>query len=87
MTDQEKIDKFNNVLKTITDSLEEKMPPNKFSFEEEIRNWEPRYILIKNGVKQEVFLHYNFIIDVVLGVYPASELVAACKYELERTDK
>jgi hypothetical protein len=87
MTDQEKVDKINNVLKAITDALEQDMPANKFTFEREYVNWNVRYILYKDSVKQNVIMHYDFIVDVILGLYPVGELIAACKYELERTDK
>lgn len=87
MTDQEKVDKINNVLKVITDALEQDMPANKFTFEREYVNWNVRYLLYKDSVKQDVIMPYDFIVDTILGLYPVSELIAACKYELERTDK
>lgn len=86
MTDQEKVDKINNVLKTITDALEQYMPANKFTFEREYVDWDVRYILYKDSVKQGVIMPYNYIVDATLGLYPVSELIAGCKYELERTD-
>ena len=87
MTDQEKVDKINNVLKAITDALEQDMPANKFTFEREYTNWNVRYILYKDSTKQDIVIPYDYIVDVILGLYPVSELIAGCKYELERTDK
>lgn len=87
MTDQEKVDNINIVLKTITDALEKDMPSNKFTFESEYVNWSLRYILFKDGTRQDIIMSYDYVIDVILGVYPVSVLIEACKYELERTDK
>ena len=84
MTDQEKVDKINNVLNTVTDALKQDIPANKFTFEREYINWDVRYTFVKDGVKQDVAIPHDCIVDTILGLYPISELIAVCKYELER---
>lgn len=88
MTYQEKTEAVKKVLKSIADGLEQALPENKFYFLTELKDWhEVRYVLVKNSKKQDVILTSGFVSDVILGLYPVSELIAACKYELERIDK
>lgn len=82
MIDQEKVDAINNVLKSVTDALEQHAPGDKFSVVREYKNWDVRYILHKNSVKQDISIPFCFITDVLIGYYPVDELIAACKYQL-----
>jgi hypothetical protein len=81
---QEDIDK---VLQEILSEISIQIPQYKFNFQRRWTEWNVYYDLFKDDKKQDISIPYNFVVDVLLGLYPVNELIFATMYELNRQNQ
>jgi hypothetical protein len=78
---------INKVLQEILQGISEHFAQHKFKFERQYDDWNVRYYLCRDDVKQDFSLPLDFVIDVVLGLFPVNEFISGIIYELTKTDK
>ena len=81
---QEDIDK---VLQEILSEISIQLPQYKFNFQRRWTEWNVYYDLYKDDIKQDIIISYDYIVDVLLGLYPVNELIFATIYELNRQNQ